>query len=325
MRARLRLCSWLLVCSAPGAVFAGDGNLVVEVGKSGVTSTDLQARLLRVPRYQLDSLGGNARDIKRAFVNQVVVPELLYAEEARRRKLEETLPARIATREVLRGALEQELRSELAKENPVTEREVARYYEEHKSQYEKPLRLRLFRILAKTESLAREILEKAKNADLVAWRELARKHSVDSATRERGGDLGFVHPDGATDVPRVRVEPSLYEAALGVENGQLVAEPVPEGQNFAVIWRRGSLDASGGALEEHRARIKRLLEEDRVRRAVEKITAAEKGIERKNLDLLAELELPVFGSQTPKAPLFIDATPHSSARPALEPSADGAR
>jgi parvulin-like peptidyl-prolyl isomerase len=299
--------------------------VVVEVGKSQLTLAELEQRLGSLPRYQLESLGKKPAEVKKAFLDAMVVPELLFAEEARRRKLEKSLTFHIATREVLRAALEREVRSELAEKNPVSDQDVAHYYEQHRAEYEKPTRLRLFRILVKDEDEARKLLERAKKSDLVAWRELARKHSTDAATRERGGDLGFVHPDGSTDVPRVRTLPALYEAAAQLDNGALAPEPVREGEQFAVVWRRGSLDASDAGLEAYRTRIRRMLEEDRVRQALAKLGTPSADLKTSNVELLEELELPVFGSSDPKARVRIEGKPGADPRPSAEAVPGGAR
>ncbi|HSC86532.1 MAG TPA: hypothetical protein VLC09_04650 [Polyangiaceae bacterium] len=108
----------------------------------------------------------------------------------------------------------------------------------------KPARIRLFRILVDDEAKARELLKGLK-PDLTprAWRELCRAQSLDQATRERGGDLGFVAADGSTDVPEVAAEPALFAAAEKVQDGQFVPVPIAETGRFAVVWRRGSLPA----------------------------------------------------------------------------------
>jgi hypothetical protein len=53
--------------------------------------------------------------------------------------------------------------------------------------------------------------------------------------------LGFVWPDGSTDVPQVSAEKILYEKALQLQDGEVLREAIPEGKRFAVLWRRGSL------------------------------------------------------------------------------------
>src|SRR5690606_14494267 len=122
-----------------------------------------------------------------------------------------------------------------------SEAEVNAYLKKHQRDFEKPLRIRIFRILVDKEEDARSILQKVTpTTTLTDFRAWARDHSIDRATNQRAGDLGFVWPDGSTDIPQVSAEPSLYQAALPLRDGEFAKEPVLEGARYAVLWRRGS-------------------------------------------------------------------------------------
>jgi peptidyl-prolyl cis-trans isomerase C len=73
-----------------------------------------------------------------------------------------------------------------------------------------------------------------------------------------------VYPDGATDVPQLRVDAVLYGAAAKVADGELVPEPVREGERFAAVWRRGSLPAVDRPLASEAPAIRGILERERV-------------------------------------------------------------
>ena len=114
----------------------------------------------------------------------------------------------------------------------------------HRREFERPERLRLSRILVGTREEAEKLrAQMPKNLTADEFRRLAREHSIDKATHQRGGDLGFVAPDGTTDIPEMRVDPALYAAALPLEEGAIAAEPIAEGNGFALLWRRGRLAA----------------------------------------------------------------------------------
>lgn len=116
------------------------------------------------------------------------------------------------------------------------------YLTRHPRDFEKPLRLRLLRILLSTEQDAQEVLQHfSQGVTMAEFRKVARDKSLDRATHERGGDLGFVWPDGTTDVPQVSAEKVLYQAALPIPDSTLVPEPVREGKRFAVVFRAMSL------------------------------------------------------------------------------------
>lgn len=139
--------------------------------------------------------------------------------------------------------------------------EIDAYIAKHQRDFEKPLRIRLSRILVSSKEEAEEVLsELGSPVAIESFRKIARAHSLDTATHERGGDLGFAWPNGSTDIPQVSADPALYQAALGLKDGELAKEPVPEGERFAVLWRRGSLAATSPSEESRKIAALRIRE-----------------------------------------------------------------
>ena len=81
----------------------------------------------------------------------------------------------------------------------------------------------------------------------------------------RRGELGFVMADGRTNRPRVNVDPSLFVAAKSIKNGELAPAPVAEGNQFAVIWRRGSVPAVSRSLQQETHLIRQILTRTKLR------------------------------------------------------------
>ncbi|MCH2107690.1 MAG: peptidylprolyl isomerase [Polyangiaceae bacterium] len=133
-------------------------------------------------------------------------------------------------------------RSLLAEVALPSEDELNRAIGKAAAQYAKPERVRVFRILLSTEKEAIQLLrDLPQRLTPEKFRQLARSHSIDEATRQRGGDLGFLWPDGRTDIPQVQADASLYQAASKLADGQLSNEPIKEKAGYALLWRRGSL------------------------------------------------------------------------------------
>lgn len=79
-------------------------------------------------------------------------------------------------------------------------------------------------IMVETEEIGREILAALQDgADFVS---LAREHSVDQATRDNGGDLGWF--------PRGLVAPELENAAFALQPGQ-VSDLIPLGEGYHIV------------------------------------------------------------------------------------------
>jgi peptidyl-prolyl cis-trans isomerase C len=260
------------VVATPSANPADDDPIVVRAGTAVLRSRDVERRLARLPRYQLDALGRTPDEARRRFVDSVLVPELLYAEAARERQLQDAPWLRARIREVYHRALRDRLLADSLAEQPITEGDVQAHFEAHRSDFQSEERLLLWRILVDDEALARRILAEARGAGgPERWKQLAREHSRDVATHLRGGELGFVGPDGRTDVPQVRVDPALYAAAQPLADGALAPEPVREGDHYAVVWRRGTRPAQGRALDEVRPFIMDVLERQRAFSALSRL------------------------------------------------------
>lgn len=261
---------WLVLKSSTGLCLASSADeaaVVARAGNAVITASSVEQRLASLSRAELALLGGTVREAPRHLVEQVLALELAAELEARERGLDKSAGAVDRTREILREAMDGALRQEALK-TPVSDQEIAAYFEANRARFEQPERVRIWRILVNEEALAQEILKKAREAgNTTKWSELSRQHSVDKATHMRQGDLGFVHADGSTDVPRVRVNPELYRGVEALKDGELAPLPIPEAGKFAVVWRRGSLPKKSRTLAEERDSIRRLLERNRVQEA----------------------------------------------------------
>jgi peptidyl-prolyl cis-trans isomerase C len=251
------IAAWWVALSAYGDTPA---EVVVRVGAAQLTVADVERRLAMLPPFQLQRYGSTPDEIRRRYVNEVLVPELLYSEQARGEKIENQPEVWDRVREILRQALENDLREQILKKEPITQAEIKAYFDAHRDRFETPRRLRLWRILVSDEALAKKIAEAAKGTDgPKRWSDLAREHSLDKTSAMRNGDLGFVRPDGRTDTPRTQVPAALFEAADKVKDGELVPQPIPVDGGFAVVWRRGSLPAVNRTLEQEQRSIQQIL------------------------------------------------------------------
>ena len=282
--AALAACALLL--SAQGDV------VVARVGSQQLTLAEVESRLAALPGFQRRALADTEPDVARWLVDRVLVPELLWSEQARREALDKTPRARARLNAVLEDALIEQLRQEVIDQNPVSSEQVKAYYDEHQGDFRTPTRIRIWRIVVSNDKLARDVISVAAAAEgTQKWSELARKHSLDKATSMRKGDLGFVGPDGKTDVPRVQVDRSLYDAARRVRDGDLVLDPVPEGNRFAVVWRRGTRQATSRSIEDVRSWIEATLLRTHFEKALGRLLDGLKRRYVKDLDTtpLAEL------------------------------------
>jgi peptidyl-prolyl cis-trans isomerase C len=65
----------------------------------------------------------------------------------------------------------------------------------------------------------------------------------------------------------------------------LVAAPVPEGDSFAVVWRRGTVAPNRRSVEDVAAQIRDALWKDRVKRETDRLVSDLRAAKLRDLDL----------------------------------------
>jgi peptidyl-prolyl cis-trans isomerase C len=243
-----------------GASFAqwarADTRAVARVGAFEIGLEEFGRQLGLLAPFQRAALGTTWPEQRRRFLDQVLIPRALLETQAARQKREWGNPADAA----LSQALLMDLRAEVAR-SPISDAAIASFYAANRRYYEAPNAILIWRILLAEEHEARELIHLLDAPTAAEFRRLARDRSLDHATHMRGGSLGYVAADGQSHMPEVRVSPSLFAAASRVKDGELVQEPVREGQRFAVVWRRSSRPGRVRALDEVAGDIRMLLED----------------------------------------------------------------
>lgn len=264
----------LLIGLLGGAAQAGpDDSVVARVGPVSITRGELERRMAKVPGVQLATFGSNPAAIRRAFLEKVLVREVIFAQGAADQKLTEREDVRLRLQDALRGALAAHLRKQAGDPKAIPADEVARYYSDNRDRFQTPERINLWRIQVASKEDAQKIIDDVKKASGDArWKELARERSLDKSTHERGGNLGFVGPDGHSSEVSLKVDAALFEAARKLQNGEVGPEPVAEGSKWAVLWRRGSTPAVSRSLEQEEPTIRSLLARQRVEGSLKSAT-----------------------------------------------------
>lgn len=286
----------------------GGERVVARVGDQTITVRELERRLAQLMPWQVRTYGTTPDEVRKRFLDQVLVRELLLAQGARDDKLAERPDVAERVRGLLRNAVVSRVRADTAADARITDDEVKRYYEQNRAKFTAPQRLSLWRILVATKAEAEALLaEVKKDSSPKRWQELARERSLDKLTHMRGGNLGFVSPDGTTGEPGVTVDPAVVAAALKVSDAEIVPEPVPEEGKWAVVWRRQSTRAVERGLEQEAPAIRQTL-------AFQKIDGAIKG-------LLADLRKQHLTDYRPELADRIEISAGSDVQPARRPGA----
>lgn len=292
--------------------------VAVKVGSRAVTVGELEDRLAEIPPFQAATFGATRDEIVRAYVDQVLVRELLLGAGAEERKLDQSLPAKHQLQRARSTATLRALRAgELKSPSSIPMEDVTRYYEANRSRFDSPERVNVWRILCKSRGEAETVLAAAKkDLSVTKYNELAREHSIDKATRYRGGNVGFLAPDGTSNEAGVKVDPALLQAIATVKDGDLVPQPVAEGDAFAVVWRRTTVPATRRTVEEAAAQIRTTLfrerTEAREKSLIDELRA--KHVRDVNADLLKIIEIPALDAGI-SLPRSAPRTPEAGSRP----------
>jgi len=151
----------------------------------------------------------------REYLLRGMVDQILLEQEAKRRGLDRDPEFVRKVESYRRNLLNDMLLKSIRPEGyEVTPEEARAYYREHPEEFGRPERVEARHILVTSEEQARALLAELRRG--ASFEELARTHSRDAATREKGGSLGAF-----TRAQR----PELAEVAFALEKPGELAGP----------------------------------------------------------------------------------------------------
>ncbi len=249
--------------------------VIARVGPAVITAGDFEDRFAPMPSFQRASWGPTADARRHRFLAEVLVPQILLALAAEARDAGAAPPTSYALERARSGATVRAIRARIGSADAVSGDDVRAYYEQNRERFDAPERYQIWRILCKTEGEARAVLDASKNDPTPkTFSDLARAHSQDKGTYLRGGNLGFVTAAGTSVEPGLRVDPAVVRAAQAVRDGELAPAPVPEGDYFAVVWRRGTAHSIHRSLDEAAAAIRDTLWKERIKTETDRLVAS---------------------------------------------------
>ncbi|MDR5693873.1 MAG: peptidylprolyl isomerase [Armatimonadota bacterium] len=140
----------------------------------------------------------------------------------------------------------------LATGEEVREAEMQEYFTKHRGELGEPEQVHVRHILVRTEAEAKVVEGKLQRGEDFAT--LARQHSIDLDTREKGGDLGFI--------TRGQYEEAFTKVAFGLPAGQ-IGGPVKTSQGYHLIQVLERKPARPAVYEEVKERIERTLRQQK--------------------------------------------------------------
>jgi len=109
-------------------------------------------------------------------------------------------------------------------------------------------------ILVESEDEAKSLITQIKGG--AKFEDLAKKHSKDPGSAERGGDLDFANPKGYV--------PEFAEAITRLEKGQMTQAPVKSSFGYHIIKVEDTREAQLPPLESVKPQIEQRLQQQKV-------------------------------------------------------------
>lgn len=144
-------------------------------------------------------------------------------------------------------------KSVIATSIEITDEEVEQYFEDNKENYEQEEQVVASHILLEDEATAKEVLAKVKAGEDFA--ELAKEYSIDTATNEDGGDLGYIS--------RNQMDEAFEEAAFALKK-DAVSEIVQTSEGYHIIKVTAKVPAEEAVFEDVKDEVYATVLESRV-------------------------------------------------------------
>jgi peptidyl-prolyl cis-trans isomerase C len=191
-------------------------------------------------------------ELEKQARDEVVLREM-FMQEAEKRGLAQSPEYKSQMEFARQTILIRELFENERKKNPVTDAEVQAEYDKFKAQAT-GTEYRARHILVEKEDEAKKLI-----ADIKAgakFEDIAKKHSKDPGSAERGGDLDFAKPEAYV--------PEFGKALAALKKGEMTPAPVKSQFGYHIIKLEDTREAQFPPLTEVSAQLKQRLEQQRL-------------------------------------------------------------
>ncbi len=196
--------------------------------------------------------------------DQVVLREI-FAQEAERRGLGASADYRAKMELARQSILIGELFEDYRRKNPIGDDVAKSEYDKFKSQAA-GTEYRARHILVEKEDEAKTLITQIKGG--AKFEDLAKKHSKDPGSGERGGDLDFAKPDSYV--------PEFGQAMSKLKKGEMTDAPVKSQFGWHIIKLEDTREAQFPGFDEVKDQIKQRMEQSKLQEFQESLRKAAK-------------------------------------------------
>ena len=248
-----------------------------------ITASEFDLRWSQLPEFARKTYAG--QDGRKKFLEELITRELLLQESRKRgldrdRALVERVE-RFKERSVLDNLMKEEVDSRIT----VTLEEMKAYYAANPGSFTAPDELRASHILVKTEEEALDVKKRAERGEDFAV--LAKKLSLDQATKFKGGDLG--------PIKKGQTIPQFEKTLLALKVREL-SHPVATQFGYHIIKLNDRTTGAPLSFEDAKDQVKEQLQVEKKRKRFDELVASLRAKAK-----LRVADVPIPASEVPAA------------------------
>jgi peptidyl-prolyl cis-trans isomerase C len=278
---------------AHGLTEAQANEVVAKVGDRTITVGELADRLASQSPYLRARFESPER--RKEFLDNLVRFELLVYEAKRLGYGDEPEIIRARRNAMIQQMVKKEV-DEPLEASGITDAEVQAVYDANPLEFDRPGQVRASTIFIEDRTRAKEILTRAKQANLAGFRKLARTESEDEKTKAHGGDLQFFEATGEGEPAA-----AIRKAAFSLDKvGTVYPKLIEEGKGFHVIMLTGKRPALKRTYEQAKRAIRHKLTRERKEAAIAALTERLREEVEVEVDYDALNRIKVGGAELPQ-------------------------
>lgn len=226
-----------------------------------ITASEFDLRWSQLPEFARKTYAGP--DGRKKFLEELITRELLL-QEARKRGIDRdrTLVERVE-RFKERSVLDNLMREEVDSRITVTQEEVKAYFAANPGSFTAPDELRASHILVKTEEDALDVKKRLDQGE--DFPALAKKMSLDLATRFKGGDLGTIK--------KGQTIPQFEKTLLALKVGE-ISHPVATQFGYHIIKLNDRTAGAPLSFEDAKDQVKEQIQIEKKRKRFDELVAS---------------------------------------------------
>lgn len=187
---------------------------------------------------------------ERKWAIDYLIKRKLLIQEAQHQQLDKNNKVALAIKLNREQLLIRALTSKYLQDNPVTEQDAKRRYEELKKETE----YKVSHVLLPQESQAIQFIADIKKGK--SFRRIAMKHSLDLDSARRGGSIGWLN--------RYGIAPHIYFAAAKLKKGEVSATPVKSDYGWHIVRRDASRNTKLPPFNKHKMEMLERVQRERI-------------------------------------------------------------